>query len=435
MKKFLLFFLFVFLSFQFVSAVEFSMNENVSQGETIIIKLSGNFLTALTKDNILFYKDHSRVSMEYGVAKINNNYYIYALSGGKSSGNYSVLIHDVSYMQGSSVSGEDLTKYFLITNETADFSVKPGFAVSSGNFYLTVQNLQDRDVSVDIQTETANSSEREIYISDSGETSKESSITLSSGEIRKINFEAKEGGITVQNIKLSSSNLTYNIPVYIYSALNSSESSESVKEAALDVKPSESILSLATNSLFSKIFYIYNTGDIKAENISISLSDEISHFVNLSQNHIDKLEADSNTSIILSFFSGKEQEVEGTLKVSMNSGEIAYSDISLIFLDNYTSSEDVDSSVKNCSELEGSICDSSTEDCTGETIKARDALCCVGDCVKRESGSSGSKIAIAIILLIIIALGLFLFYKLKFKKAKKSVDLLKIAKGRDSFRQ
>src|SRR4030042_4680810 len=117
------------------------MGESLSQGETIITKVSGNFLTPVTEENIFFYRGHVRAPMEYGVAKIGDDYYVYALTTGKTAGDYSLSIENVQYMKGAEISDENIIKNFSITNLTAAFSVKPGFIISSGNFSLEIQNL------------------------------------------------------------------------------------------------------------------------------------------------------------------------------------------------------------------------------------------------------------------------------------------------------
>ena len=71
MKKIFCFFIFALLTLQIVSAVEFDVNTNFDQGETLIAKVSGNFVDNINKENVFFYRRHMPTSVaEYDVLKI-----------------------------------------------------------------------------------------------------------------------------------------------------------------------------------------------------------------------------------------------------------------------------------------------------------------------------------------------------------------------------
>ncbi len=412
----------IFLLFPLISAVEFNLNNNFSQGETIITKLSGNFLTSVTKDNVFFYQGHVKIPVDYGITKINNDYYLYASLSGKQQGNYSISIENVKYMKGTEVISDNIVRNFTITNSTADFSLKPGVVVSSEDFFLELQNLQDRGITIDVKTQTTNNSERSVLISTPEATAKTASVSLVSGEVGKIYFKLGDGLPTFQIIEFKSGNLTYEVPVYIFT-------SSATQEAAYRLEPSQLIDSIPTNSVTKRIIFLYNTGNSEIKNISLSLSDSISPFVNLSQYSIQSLTSKSNIPIELSFFSPGELEVSGTLKANINGEIMLYSQISLKFLNNYVpSNETQQSSEKTCAELQGRIC-SSEQTCDKKTVYAKDNVCCLGNC-KSPRGKSSAGIIIAIIILLVIVVVGFWFYKKKFKKAKKPFDLLKIAKGK-----
>jgi len=421
MKRLFLIVFTILLFFPLVSAVEFNLNENFAQGETIIAKISGNFLTSLTKDNIFFYKEHVRIPMDYGIEKINKEYYLYASLSGKAAGNYSVSIENVLYMKGTETVSDNIVRNFSITNTIADFSLKPGVIVSSGDFYLELQNLQDNQITITIKTQVTNISERDISIITQETTAKTASISLISGEISKIYFKLGNGLPTFQAIELSSANLTYEIPVYIFSVL-------SFSEASYKLEPSELISSIPTNSVTKKTIFFYNTGNKEIRNISLSLSDSIKPFVNLSQDYIENMAPQTNIPIELSFLSPGEIEVSGTLKANINGEVMLYSQISLKFLNNYIPVNDTQqSSVKTCAELNGKICKEG-EACDKEIVYAKDNVCCLGSCVSKSKKSPVGTIIAIFIFIVLIIVGVW-FYKKKYKKAKKSVDLLKIAKG------
>ena len=122
------------LIFPLISAVEIDMKDEFDQGETLMAKISGNFLEQVKKENILFYREHVRVPLEYDLAKIDNEYYVYAELGNKEPNNYSLRIENVNYMKGATVVDDDLIKEFIITEEVADFSINPGFVITEKEF-------------------------------------------------------------------------------------------------------------------------------------------------------------------------------------------------------------------------------------------------------------------------------------------------------------
>ena len=121
MKK-LSIFIFVLFFIQFAFAVpEIDMDDEFKQGETLIAKVSGNFFKPLSSENIIFYKGHVRTSIPFSVEKINNLFYIYGQLLDKSPNNYSIVLENSKYFQGSQVIEEDITKNFTINENIADF--------------------------------------------------------------------------------------------------------------------------------------------------------------------------------------------------------------------------------------------------------------------------------------------------------------------------
>ncbi len=409
--------------FPMTSAVEFNLNPAYKSGETIITKISGNFLSSLAKENIFFYKEHVRVPVDYGIEKINKEYYLYASLEGKTEGNYSISVKNVQYMNGAETLSDDLVRNFSITNETADFSLKPGAIVSAGKFSLEIQNLKDEQLSIMVTTKIANGSERDISVVAGETTAKLISVSLVSGESGKIYFESGEGFPTFQKIKLSSANLTYEVPVYIFSSAIFSEDS-------YKIEPPEIISSIPSEKITKRTIFIYNSGDTEIENISMSLSDSISSFVNVSPAHVDSLAPNTNLPLELSFFSPGEIEASGTLKVNINGETMLYSQISLKFLRDFVPANDSQqSSVKTCGELTGKICKSG-EACDSQIVYAKDNVCCLGNCVSTKEKSPWGTIIGFAIFFILVVVGLW-FYKTKYKKAGKPVNLLDIARGKN----
>ncbi len=430
MKKVVIVFLsFIFLFFPLVSSAEITilnLNENLSQSETLVAKVSGNFLDVIADENIFFYRGqildrNFQVSMEHNVQKIGDDYYIYALTSGKTPENYSITIENVRYMKGADISTDKIIKNFSITNEIAAFSVKPGFVLASGDFFVEVQNLKENEITLEADTIINNSGVRKIFVSGSSLT--QDSITLKSGEIKKINFKLGEGSPSLQNIELSSGTFVYHLPVYI-----STSSGVSVVEESFRIEPSVLTFNLEANSTTKKTIRIYNTGDKELKDVILSLSTSLGPYVTLSKTKVD-LDAKSNVQVELSLSSKIETEVTGTLNAK--SGNLTTSsEISLNFYKTTISSNGTVSAVKTCAELNGTLYNTETQKCTNN-IDAKDGWCCLGTITVIEGNSTNQIIAAVIIGVIII--GLVWFYFAKYRKAKKPVDLLKIAKPKTGF--
>jgi uncharacterized protein (DUF779 family) len=410
MKR-LVFLLSILLLFPIISAVEFDMKEEFSQGETLMAKVSGNFLLPLQKDNVFFYRGHVRMPVEYDIKKIDEEYYIYALLVGKEPRNYSIALENVRYMRGAEMSEEDIIRNFTINNQTADFSINPGFA-SSTEFSIEVQNLQDWQITIQVSTETSEETSREVY---------PESVSLRSGQKEDIDFIFETQIPIFKIVELRTGNFTYEIPASI-------PITEVQVEEIFKFEPATLILSAATDSEIERTIYLYNVGDEEITNITISLSDSLKPYVNISHESVDKLDANSNIPIELIFLSEEEFELEGHIQAKQE-GKTVYSQISVKFLTDYIAPEEPiqEYTTQTCAELGYAICDTN-EECSGDIVYAKDNACCIGSCKSKETTQTGKIIGI-VLLIIVIIVGIW-FYKKKYKKAKKPVDLLKVAKGR-----
>jgi hypothetical protein len=431
----------IFLSMPFALAVEFDVNANFSQGETLLAKLSGNFLSPITKDNIFFYRGHDRIPMEFDLTKINGDYYIYALLADKAPNNYSISVENVKYMEGAQTSLDNIVKNFIITNQTADFSVKPGFITDTGDFSLEVQNLQDNSINIDVITSSsAPPDERGISILP--DMSKETSFSLESGQVKEIDFNVGDGNSTFQTIELTTSQttststscffifgncssnstttgLTYEIPVYLSASIIPQGES-------FGFEPSELFLSLPTNNITNESVILFNNQNQELDNISLSLSSPISSFATLPSPQIASIGPNSNISVELSLFSTTSTNVSGNL-IAQTINSNTSLPITLNFISNYVPPpQNQSASLETCAQLNGSVCDTTTQQCSNQTVYATDNVCCLGTCQPIQTNNTGTIIAIVIISLVII--GILWFYFSRYRKQRRMVNLLKIAK-------
>jgi len=214
-RTILILFIFLLLIIPIISAVEVDMKIEFSQGETLMAEISGNFLKQVEKENIFFYREHVKIPLDYDLAKIDDKYYVYAQLGDKEPKNYSLRIENIKYMQGVDIVEEDIIKNFVITDDLADFKVNPGFIIADEPFVIEVQNLRDFKIEIDInenKTSTGGSLLESLF---GGLQESEGDIELFSGEIRNLEFDLGNE-TSFSFIELSTENITYEIPVYIF---------------------------------------------------------------------------------------------------------------------------------------------------------------------------------------------------------------------------
>ena len=189
------------------SAVEITMNSNFSKGETLLTKVSGNFLEPLYKEDIFFYRQgHIKVPMEYEIMQIDNDYYIYALLTNKLADDYTLSVEGATYMQAGRVSQEKIAKNFVILNKTADFSISPGFVLTATDFIIKIQNLQNKNISVKISLNSTN-----LFI----KNFQSNILNLKPDETAEVEFGL--GNETLfKSITFSTKNQSYSLPVYAF---------------------------------------------------------------------------------------------------------------------------------------------------------------------------------------------------------------------------
>src|SRR3989344_964327 len=118
LKSFLFLAIFSLMVLPQISAVEVIMDSSFSSGETLLAKVSGNFIDQITRENVFFYRGHVPIAVIYDVVKIEDEFYIYALLTGKNDGNYSISIEDVRYYKATQIVDDNIILDFTISNET-----------------------------------------------------------------------------------------------------------------------------------------------------------------------------------------------------------------------------------------------------------------------------------------------------------------------------
>jgi len=420
-----------------ILAVEINMKDELNRGETLMAKVSGNFLKPVLKENIFFYRKHIKIPIEYDIAKMENELYIYAQLKNKEAGNYSLRLENVIYKKATETLEEDIIKNFTITEKLADFSINPGFIMANDNFFIEVENLQDSKITITKKTAISEAPNKETGFFESLfgekiEPSPSSSVNLNSGETKKINFELKDISQSTLNMyELSTPNLRYEIPVYIMTK----DIVSKTKEKRFRFEPKEINLSMTTSSNQTRIIYLKNTGEEEIQNITLEISDSLRPYISLSSEKIESLNENSSEKIEITFTSNEEEIfLEGQISARFNDTLYTYSAIFFNVIKGFIplnesevneEKEEVSITSINCKEAGGEFCNDD-EKCSEDAKNARDGVCCFATCNKIEKSRIGKTIGWALIAIILFFL--IWFFRFKYRRAKREINLFKIAK-------
>ncbi len=427
MKKIFMVVFFILLVLPLISAVQISMNSNFSQGETLIAKVSGNFIDQVAPGNVFFYRGHVRIPITYDVGKIGNDFYIYALLTGKTQADYSLSIEGLRYFQGTQIVNDNIVNNFTITNATADFSVNPGFSTSGVDFSLNLQNLQDNPITVTYGLKTNSSTSSggffaSFFGTGSNNSQTKGSITLNPG-IKNVSFSVAGFSQGLNTFELSSANTDYLVP--IYANINNASGNQSGTpiggtKSMFKFQPSSVVISMATNSNSTRILYLTNTGKETVENILFNISNALFPYVIISPGKIDSLSASSTKQIGLGVSSrNAEGTVNGEIAAYTNDSSSSFA-LTLNFIKDFipqnTSSRENTTIITTCSDFNGTIC-TVTQQCTGNSSYARDGVCCLASCQEPKPNYTGTVIGWGLLILALIII--YFFYKRRYSQVQR----------------
>ncbi|MFW6282641.1 MAG: hypothetical protein ACOC1P_01120 [Minisyncoccales bacterium] len=408
MKK-LFFLITLVLLLNTMSAVELDIKKEYDQGETVIGKVSGNFINPPSEENIFLYREHVRVPISPKLIKINDEFYFYFILD-KSPGNYSFVIENTKYYIGAETSEKDISEKIKITNNTADFNINKGVFFINNTFELEFQSLSSSRFLLDFQ-------EKNNLSSDNGEIkpySKDFPFELKSGEKEKVYFILNNFNKPVlKELEFSSENTQYSVPVFVSidsestteennTSENTTEENNTTKEFSFT--PNNINISLRVNS-GSKSFFIYlnNTGTEKIENINFTISQDLQSNIDFYEDFISELPA--KTAAKLKFrvnASETSENISGYIFAENSENLYTHSKINLNFYSNNTNKTDSgDEFVFNPNE-------------SGGDIEIDDP---------NESGESSLQQIIGWSLLVLVIVFLVWFYFKKYKGTKNTPKL------------
>jgi hypothetical protein len=357
------------LVFPFCSSAQISMKENYDLGETLIAKISGNFLQPPSEQSISFYRRHMSTTMDFSLTKVENDYYVYSkIPFEKIPDNYSIVIEDVRYFQGSTIKTDNLFYNFSISNETADFSIEPAALIAYSDFSVSVQNNLDSELSLEVSFLNETEPSGGFFSFFAGDSESASSFLLSPGEEKSIFFDIDDFSEGLNIINITSNNLKYSISASI---IKEEENTE------FNFEYSQINVSFKTYSLKSKKVKILNDGENTIENISLSLSSSLKSYLNLSTELIERIEPNSSAEITITFFSKKKISLAGSLEAEKES-IVESLPIYVIFDedaideeddkddDGYLDGDDCDDDNRSIHPGAKEYCDHTDNDCDGE---------------------------------------------------------------------
>jgi hypothetical protein len=426
MKKLVLL-VFVLFALINVSGLTLEINDVYSPKETIISKISGNFLNPISKDQINLVKDgHIDVAFEFDFGTLNGDYYIWIIAPA-NPGNYTLIIEDVYAMINGAAEIVDFEENFVVKGNITDYSIKPGFIFTTSDFEIdaTVYSDEDQVIEVDFPdsreiTLRPGANKIDFSISDVIGTE---FITISVG---KYNVPAQIVGNTPEeprndsngdNVLSNQTNGTNgSIPINEsnnYSRVNFGFRPNVIRSVAL---VGEDILIYP--------FEIINLGE-RIENIYFSY-DSSKFEIFPSENFSLAENSSASFNLVLRNISGNET---GGAITAYAGNETRH----LVLILNFTTNEtqvatDYDARdnivpTYRCSELGGIFC-VGDETCTGEVVASSDGTncCSTGQC--EGQSTEGNRAWIGYLIVGIVILALLIIYA-KYKKTKASKNPLK----------
>jgi len=407
----------ILIFIQLTLSLEIKMSKDSYQPrETLQAEISGNFIS-LKSENIMIYKEnkvHSEPIIQ-GLTKQDRVYYYYAVLPNQE-GNFSLRIENAEYIKSGDIVSDTIIKNFTIkqTNESSQ-SINPGFIFTKKDFSIKVKALnKDQDISISFENYTYN-----IFLFEEFEELVPFSIA----------------GITTKKSILKIGN--YNIPVFIVNNITENITNQSSPISQIDFSIDNLNAIIFTNRTYFFSFYLENTGEANLTNINLTNSFNAT----IIPSKIDSLKTQEKAQVNLTIFIKEKQKKNISGEITAKIENYSFS-IPVYFEITENLSKVTLPGINNTNTLSckniGKIC-LEDEECKGQLTPSLEAACCIGECVKKKTSSSGNWIYGVIILIIVLAVVGFVFWKYKQKNprsktmdeiVKQKVDLKKINRNR-----
>ena len=377
-----LFFLLVISFLSLASAINIASKENYLPYETLLVKISGDIQKNIASEDITFYNGYREIPVDYNIANLNGDYYLYALLPGEE-GNYTFQIANISYIQSRVTKKETFNINFTISGN-ATVQVSPGFIIASETFSIYLENFGE-----------SGEFKAELF-------SQKYPITILENDASTVYFSLPEDESFGYIEIYSGSKKIYEIPAKILHPSNAS-----IDETQFAFKDREINATLSIDNPWIFTLELFNYGSFDIGDVSLSVID-LEDYVSIDP-EIVTISPGTPALINLSIESDSVGLKQGYIQAEYD-GIITNVSLNLAFTQNTSSSPITDSETSSC---QGRICPSNTK-CSLQEYSIGVANCCPGVCEEPVGSSSGWLIGIIIIIaVIIVGAGIFYFVKKK----------------------
>lgn len=370
-----------------VYALDTTINPSYAQGETMLVEITGSIRSSLQPSQVEFLRGHVQVgSFEYDLKRLGNRYFLYAIAP-FASNNYTLVIHNVETFVNGQATTLDIVENFTITNETAPYTIRPGFMISAEDSSIIVTSHEDVPQEIVFMSEENNS------------------VTLQPGQ-NTLRFDIEPFGYGLHFINVGG----YEFP--LYSLHQSSPSDPPMQPRIIELSPLRiEERFVRTNQPRVLTFIITNTADRELEDFTFEYDDER---YELKPARLRSLEANQSVTFNLTLL--KEEDVSDSFIITVDDESIELP-LEVRFVEesfNETTPLNITPGSENryhCEELNGRIC-LAAQQCSGESVSSLEGSCCRGTCVQVEQTQSlawlGYLIGVVVVFIILIVLGRYL---------------------------
>lgn len=371
-------------------ALSTDMKESYQPGETMISSILGEILEPINLEDVTFVRDgHVEVPFDYDLKKIENTYYIYALMPyielqENESKTYALRIEGVSTTINGRQEVINFEQNFSVVGEVVEYTVKPGFIISSDDFDLQI--TLNRDISQGISIDFP--FEREIFLRPGKNTV-------------RFDLEDVSGGLYMASVG------NYKVPVFV-----NKEIVEPLPIIGFNPFEIDSRIEIGSEATYS--FSIRNNGGERVEDFSVSYNKNAIRISPEFPRYFEPGQEYEFEAVVLE----ENQEVEELLVIEYGNESynfpirVEYVSEPIVL----PNGSEIVEVAYYCSELSGKKC-SSQQVCSGDSVISRDVKeCCLGVCTSTES-SGGSWLGwlLGVILVAILVFLGFRYYRTKKK--------------------
>lgn len=344
-----------------VSALSTTLEETYTQGETMLVEITGSILEPLGSSDVEFLRGHVQVgSFEYDLKRLGDRYFLYAVTP-FAPNNYTIVIHNVATFINGQNTRVDIVQNFTVTNETAPYTLKPGFIITDSSFDLSI--ILNRDVP------------EEITISEG--TNRSLSLHPGNNNVR-ISLDLFAPGLHMISVG------AYSFPLY---NIRSQNATLIIEPRILEILPLR-IEERFVRSQNPKVvtFIITNRAERELEDFEFEYN---KNRYKLTPSSLRRLNVNETVTFNVTVL-GNESRVNESFSITVNDEtfDVPF-DISL--------TDEIPPSISRpspgnatgyyCNEVNGNIC-LATQQCSGESVSTLDGNCCRGTCVEAPKASS-----------------------------------------------